>query len=106
MKYHGMIGYDFTTEDPDEPGVFRPNLVEKIATGDVLNLSTRWQAANNSTNDNIVLSKSISIMMDPFVIDNFSRIKYAEYMGVKWRVESATPQYPRIVLNLGGVYNG
>ena len=106
MKYHGKIGYDFTEEDPNEPGVFRPSFVEKVATGDVLNLSTRWQPANNSTNDNIVLSKSISILMDPFVIENFSHIKYAEYMGVKWRVESATPQYPRIVLNLGGVYNG
>lgn len=106
MKYHGIIGYDLTIEDPEEPGVWRPSIVEKVATGDVQNMSTRWQSANNSTNDNIVLSKTISIMMDPFVSEHFSKIKYAEYMGEKWRVETVTPNYPRITLNLGGVYNG
>ena len=106
MKYHGIIGYDLSAEDPEEPGVWRPNFVEQPSTGDVLNMSTRWQPANNSTNDNIVLSKTINIMMDPFVSENFSKIKYAEYMGTKWRVESVTPNYPRISLTLGGVYNG
>lgn len=106
MKYHGIIGYDLTSEDPDEPGVWRPSFVEKVATGDVLDMSSKWEKYNDSTNDNISLSKKISVMMDPFIAENFSRIRYVEYMGEKWRVESATPQYPRIILTLGGVYNG
>lgn len=106
MKFHGIIGYDLTVEREDEPGVFDPSFVEKVATGDVLDLSTRWQADKDSSNDDIVLNKRISIMMDPFVSQNFSQIRYVRYMGTNWRVESATPQYPRIILNLGGVYNG
>lgn len=106
MKYCGMIGYDLTVEDPDEPGVWRPNFIERKAKGDVLDLSTRWQADKDSANDDIVLTKKISIMMDPFVEANFSHIRYATYKGVKWRVESARPVYPRIELTLGGVYNG
>ncbi len=106
MKFHGIIGYDLTVERPDEPGVFDPSFIEKVATGDVLDMSSKWEKYNDSTNDNISLSKKISIMMDPFVVENFSRIRYVEYMGEKWRVESATPQYPRIILTLGGVYNG
>lgn len=106
MKYHGMIGYDLTKEDPNEPGVYRPSFIEKPATGDVLNMSTKWKEDRDSSNDDIVLNKQVSIMMDPFITENFSRIRYVEYMGTKWRVESATPQYPRIILTLGGVYNG
>lgn len=106
MKYHGKIGYDLTTERPGEPGVFDPSFIEKVATGDVLNMSTKWKEDRDSSNNDIVLNKQISIMMDPFVSENFSRIRYAEYMGTNWRVESVTPQYPRIILTLGGVYNG
>lgn len=106
MKFHGIIGYDLTVENPDEPGVWKPSFVEKVATGDVLNLSSRWREDKDSTNNDITISKQISIMMDPFVSQNFSHIRYVEYMGAKWRVETATPQYPRIILTLGGVYNG
>lgn len=106
MKYHGKIGYDLTAERPDEPGVFDPSFIEKVATGDVLNMSTKWKEDRDSSNDDIVLNKQISVMMDPFVSENFSRIRYVEYMGTNWRVESVTPQYPRIILTLGGVYNG
>lgn len=106
MKFRGIIGYDIPVEDPDEPGVFMPQFVERKATGDVLDLSTKWKTDKDSTNDDIVLSKKISILMDPFVEANFSHIRYVIYMGTKWRVESATPRYPRIELTLGGVYNG
>lgn len=106
MKYSGIIGYVITYEDPEAPSVYRTKFVKRKAKGDVLDLSTRWQKDKDSTNDDIVLSKKISIIMDPFVAKNFSYIRYVTYMGVKWRVESATPQYPRIVLTLGGVYNG
>lgn len=106
MKYHGKIGYELSVEDPEEPGVWRPTFIEKVATGDVLDLSTRWQQDKDSTIDDIVLKKKISILRDPFVEANFSHIRYVEYMGTKWRVESVVPQYPRIELTLGGVYNG
>jgi hypothetical protein len=53
------------------------------------------------------MANKIEIIADPFAFGNFSRIRYVEYMGQKWRVTSATPVGgPRISLNVGGVWNG
>ena len=32
-------------------------------------------------------------------------MKYVTYMGVKWKVENISVQFPRLVLSLGGIYN-
>jgi hypothetical protein len=57
-------------------------------------------------NDNINMSNEISIVADPFANENFQSIKYIEYMGTLWRVNNVDVQYPRLILRMGGVYNG
>ena len=59
----------------------------------------RRQAKKDNTN-------KISILADPFAYQNFSNIKYVEYMDALWNVESIEVQQPRLILNVGGVYNG
>ena len=65
-----------------------------------------FQNQSQSTNDNLNINRQISIVADQFAYDNIGFIRYAEFMGSKWKVTSAEPQQPRIVLTLGGVYNG
>lgn len=101
-KYFGTIGYALTTETA--PGVWEEQLIEKEYYGDVLQYSKRYQPAGN-VNDDIEISNRISIVADPFAFQNFIFIRYATWMGVKWKVSSIDVEYPRLVLSIGGVYN-
>lgn len=102
-KWYGKVGYAVT--ENTEPGIWEPKITEREYYGDVI--SDRWKRQNSGeNNDNINLSKTISILSDPFAIQNCSNIAYVEYLGTKWKVTDVEPQFPRLLLTVGGVYNG
>lgn len=103
MKYFGKIGYGVTEET--RPGVHKPRIVEKEYYGDIVRNSRRLEGGSK-VNDDLNINISLSIVADPFAYQNFHQIKYAEYMGAKWKATSVEPQYPRLIITLGGVYNG
>ncbi len=102
-KYYGKVGYATNVEK--KPGVWVSDIVERPYAGDVLKNYRRLESAQQ-VNDNINVSLDISIVADPFAYQNFHQIVYIEYMGTKWKVSSVEPQYPRLLLSIGGVYNG
>lgn len=59
-----------------------------------------------SINDNITLNNSISIIADAYAYENFFAIQYVKVMGTAWKVTSVEVQRPRLILTLGGVWNG
>ena len=104
-KYFGKIGYSVTEQTI--PGVWKEQVTEREYYGELLrNTQRRYENGGSQVNENIVISNNISILADPFAYENFAHIKYAEYMGTKWIVNSVEVQYPRLILTLGGVYNG
>ncbi len=102
-KFHGIIGYANTTEAA--PGVWKDDYVEKEVKGEVLDLGTRW-INGYSINDNLTISTKLSIVADAFAFEHFSKIKYCTWMGVKWKVTDVKPSRPRLILTLGGEFNG
>lgn len=102
-RFFGTVGYIETVED--DYGVTRPQETERQYYGDVLDLSTRWQTTEH-LNDDIAVSHRISILADPYAYQNFPCIRYVEWMGTRWEVKSVKAEYPRLILTLGGVYNG
>lgn len=102
-KYYGQIGYTITEETT--PGVWTETIVERNYYGDLVRNMSRRNSAEK-VNDNIDISNSISIISDPFARDNFYSIVYATLFGTKWKVNSVDVQYPRLILSLGGLYNG
>lgn len=105
MKWYGKIGYELLTEG--EPGVWSDNNpVERAYYGDVIRNTRKLQSTGDSSNDNIRISNQLSIIADPFANENFHAMRYAEFMGTKWKIEDVEVQYPRLLLTLGGVYNG
>lgn len=106
MKFSGKIG--FWLEDIEtKPGVYKPNIVEKQYTGDVLRNIRRWQAVENQQNEDLVPNNRISVISDLFMQQNWASIKYVLWNGVKWKVTSVdVGSPPRMILDLGGVYNG
>lgn len=102
-KFYGKIGYAETVETA--PGVWQEQITERDYFGD-LNRNTRTAQSSNQLNDNINISNEISILADPFANQNFHLMRYVEYMGTKWKITNVEVQYPRLILTVGGVYNG
>lgn len=102
-KYYGNIGYFVPVED--EPGVWIQKIVERPYYGDLIRNTSRLQSSGG-VNDDINLSNDISIIADPYANENFHHMKYAEFMGAKWKITNAEIKFPRIILTIGGVYNG
>ena len=102
-KYCGKIGYFNTVEKV--PGVWVDEIIERTSYGDILKNSRRLDNSGN-LNDNINISNQISIVADPYAFENFHHIKYAKFMGVAWKVTDILVEYPRLILTLGGEYNG
>ena len=103
MRFCGKVGYVTTLET--SPGIWEEQVVERTYRGDMYKNNARWQNGE-SINDDINMTSTISFVADAFAYEHFSRIKYVQFMGVKWKVTQAYPQRPRIVVNLGGEYNG
>lgn len=103
-KFYGPIGYAESVEK--SPGVFEDEIIVRNYYGDVLSNSSRWSNSSESLNDNLNINNRISILADPFAYQNFHSMKYVEFMGTKWKINSVDVQYPRLILTIGGVYNG
>ncbi len=102
-KFYGAVGYGITEETT--PGVWTDSIVERNYTGDVIK-NYKKSSSGESINDNIDVSNNISILSDPFAMNHFHTIKYVKWMGAAWKVSTVEVQYPRLILTIGGVYNG
>ena len=102
-KWSGMIGFANSSETA--PGVWTDKIVDRKYYGDLIRNNRRMQSTSQ-LNDNITVSNSISVIADPYANENFHSIRYAEFMGTKWEISNVDVEYPRLILTLGGVYNG
>lgn len=102
-KFYGPVGYVTTVEA--YPGEFETVAIERDYYGDILKHSRRLESSANR-NDDITVSNEISIISDPYALEHFFNIKYVVWSGVPWKVTNVDVRYPRLLLTLGGVYNG
>lgn len=102
-KYYGKIGYAETVETV--PGVWEEQITERSYFGDLIRNTRRLQSSDK-VNDDINISNELSIVADPYAMSNFHSMRYAEFMGARWKISTVEVQYPRLILSLGGLYNG
>lgn len=102
-KYYGKIGFALTEETV--PGVWTESIKEVNYYGEILTDTRRWEATEQ-LNDDLKISNRFSIISDPFISANIHTIRYLTWMNVKWKVNSIEVAYPRLILSVGGVYNG
>lgn len=102
-KWYGKIGYAISAET--EPGIWENTIVERNYFGDIIS-DRRKRQNSGEVNDNINLANVISIIADPFAYQNCSNMAYVEIMGSKWKITDIEIQSPRLLLTIGGVYNG
>lgn len=102
-KFCGEIGFGKTVETV--PGVSVLEITPKRYYGE-LTRNTRRYESSNYLNDDFNISNSVSIIADPYAMQNLPFIRYVEFFGTKWKVTDVEIQHPRLILSIGGVYNG
>lgn len=102
-KYCGSVGYVETIET--SPGVWEEVATVKKYYGDVMRNRKSFQNSDR-LNDDLNVNNQISIVSDPYAINHFHAIRYVEWMGAKWKVTDVEVEFPRLILSIGGVYNG
>lgn len=102
-KFFGAIGYGITVEQA--PGVFEDTIVERQYYGDIVR-NSRMLRGGDKVNDDISVNNSISVVADAYAGEHFHAIRYVSWSGARWKVSEVTVQSPRLILQLGEVYNG
>mgnify|MGYP004726461641 FL=1 len=102
-KYCGKIGYAVSEET--SPGVWEEKITEREYYGELIK-NTRKLANGENLNDDITVANDVSIVADPFAMEHFNQIRYAVLYSDKWKVSDVEVKSPRLILRLGGVYNG
>ncbi len=106
-KFYGVIGYVETVET--EPGLWEEKITEKPYYGDLIRNFGKHESSGG-VNDNINVANEISIVADPYATEHFFAIRYVKFqlpkLGGVWKVTNAEVAYPRLILTIGGVYNG
>lgn len=102
-RFYGKVGYG---QDVNKGGgVWETEITEKHYFGDVIQDFRRLQDGEKVNRD-LTTSTSISIVSDEYANEHFSAIRYVEWAGVLWNVNVVNQEHPRLVLQLGGKYNG
>lgn len=103
-KFAGNVGFVIETVSD---GVYTPQSIERFMTGDVLNVRKNKESGSK-VNDDITLGNRFSLVGDAYARQNFMQIRWIEWMGQKWKVDSISldNNAPRIEVTLGGPWNG
>lgn len=105
-KYSGMLGVVSDSEETT-PGIWEsPSVKEIKATGDLLSYRKEFSVRDDSTNDDVLVNNQVSVVMSKEVFDNLSNLRYLTMNGSRYKITSFDIQRPRIVLTIGGLWNG
>lgn len=104
-RFAGKIGFGVSTEV--RQGVFKDVVTERQYFGDFIRTARSADQADK-VNDNLSVNNSVEIVIDEFVNENLLAIRYVVWMGKRWKVTTveAADDRPRLILRLGGAYNG
>ena len=104
-RFYGPIGFAISKETFEGSGVWEDVVIEKKYRGDVIRNIKRWDNGEH-LNSNLNVNNSISIVSDPYISAKLYAIKYVKWLGEYWTITSVDVQPPRMILSIGGVYNG
>lgn len=102
-KFFGPVGYGISTETA--PGVYEDIITEFNYFGDVIRNTRRLEGGEKVNND-LSVGNSISIVADAYANEHFFAIRYIKWAGALWTISEVEVKSPRLILRLGGVYNG
>ena len=102
-RFHDIVGYEDSRETSS--GIWS-GVKETVYDGDTLEMGSRWTSRYSTLIENVDITARVSIIADPYAFANYQKIRYIHIDGQFWEVKSVTKSYPRLILTVGGVYNG
>lgn len=103
--FYGPIGFVDSIETPEGSGIWEEIPSERMYRGQVVKNHRRWESGDQ-LNKNLNISNTISIIIDPYLSNHLNTIRYVKWLNAYWEITSVDVEYPRMVLSIGGVYNG
>lgn len=103
-RFYGNVG--FMTTEETAPGVWATQqIVHHAYYGDVTRDHRQLDSSSN-VNSSPNINVTIAIVGDEFAFSHLADLRYIEYLGSKWTIKSAEPKDRKIILTVGGAYNG
>lgn len=102
-KFYGPVGYVADTETGLDIHTNKP--VERLYRGDLVKNNRRLDKGEG-VNDDVTIGNRISIVADAYAYEHIFEMRYVKWMGVCWKISNVDVERPRLILSLGGVYNG
>lgn len=102
-RYSGLVGYGVQVETT--PGIWKTIDEARMMKGDIIRQNANIQDSGK-VNDDITLNHRVSLVGDPYAFENYFNMKWVQIDGRKWKVTSIEVQRPRLIVTLGGVWNG
>jgi hypothetical protein len=102
-RFHGEVGYGASVEKA--AGVWEDEITERSYFGDIVR-NARSLREGEKVNNDLSVTNSVSIVADAYANEHFHAIRYVRWSGTLWEVTEVEVQSPRLLLRLGGVYNG
>lgn len=102
-KFYGPVGFAESVETV--PGVWEDVITERNLFGDV-ERDNRKLDSGEKLNYDISVGNVIRVVADAYALEHFFAIRYIKWAGAYWAVTSVDVLRPRLLLRLGGVYNG
>lgn len=103
-RFFGAVG--FAEENVEtSPGVYEDIIVEKMYYGDITHNARRFLDGSTVV-DKLTNSNTISILANKYANEHVDAVRYVKWNGALWEISSIEVHSPRLLLRLGGVYNG
>ena len=102
-KFSGRVGY--VTQVETVPGVWSPVENDTMMRVDIIRQASNSQN-DDKVNSDITLNHRVSLLGDAYSFGNYYSIRWIEIDGHRWEVSSVEIQRPRIIVTLGGIWNG
>lgn len=102
-KFCGTIGIRKTVNKGS--GIWVEDVDKRTVYGEVKS-NTRRLENGESINDNVNVNNTFEIVGDEDIFERFYDIVYISWRGQNWKVSNIDFQPPRLILTIGGIYNG
>jgi hypothetical protein len=102
-RFYGAIGFAVPTEISN--GKWDDVITVRSYYGDVTRNARRLETGEK-VNSDLAVENTISIVADPYASEHIFAMRYVSWLGALWIVSTVEVQSPRLLLRLGGVYNG